>query len=136
MTTGGSIEGSNSPISDSSNATAASYSKRMSTNNCLSTGERNPVPIFMIVRHSGVSLDPRGTLFPVVDANVEADDGGKLLELTPLGSGTFAGSTFRPFRLYIVLTNALHCFRLNTILYLPLFPSGSNCKSSKVSFRT
>src|SRR5208282_6305184 len=115
MTMRGSIGESNNPIFDSSNATVASYSKRMSTNNCLSIGERNPIPIFMIVRHSGVSLDPRDTLFPVVDGNVEADDGDKLLELTPLGSGTFAGSTFRAFRLYIVLTNALHCFRLNTI---------------------
>ena len=136
MTIGGSIEASRSPISDSSNAIAPSYSNRISMNSCFLAGERNPFPIFIVARRSGVSLDPRGTFFPVF-VNGEAGDGdGALFGLTPSGNGTFAGSTLRSFRLYIVLTIALHCFLFKTNSYLPLAPPGSNCKGSNVSFRT
>ena len=133
MTTGDSMEGCRSPISDSSKAIAPSYSKRMSTNSCFSAGERKLFPIFMAARRSGVSLEPRGTCRPVV-GNVEAGEGGTLLGLMPSGNGTFAGSTFLSFRLYIVLTIALHCLRFKTNSYI--FPPKLNCKSSKVSFRT
>src|SRR6266496_1547650 len=127
MTIGGSIEASRSPISDSSNAIAPSYSNRMLMNSCFSAGERKPFPIFIVARRSGVSLDPRGTFFPVF-VNGEAGDGGTLFGLMPSGNGTFAGSTLQSFRLYIVLTIALHCFLFKTNSYLHLVPPGSNCK--------
>src|SRR5438046_2057557 len=136
MTIGGSIEASRSPISDSSNAIAPLYSNRMSMNSCFLAGERKPFPIFIVARRSGVSLDPWGTFFPVI-ANVEAGDGdGALFGLTPSGNGTFAGSTLRSFRLYIVLTIALHCFLFKTNSYFPLTTPDPHHNGKHVSFRT
>src|SRR6266496_3084097 len=117
--TGGSMEGSRSLISDSSNAIAALYSKRMSMKSCFSTGVRNPGLIFIAVRHSGVSHDPRGIIFPVVGSS-------GVLGLMPSGSGTLAGSTFQPFHLYIILMNMSYCFQVKTFFYFPLDRMGDD----------
>jgi hypothetical protein len=36
------------------------YLNSISTNNCFSASERNPVPILILTRRSGVNCDPRG----------------------------------------------------------------------------